>query len=273
MTRSSQWHTSRPSGVVLVCLLLLLLHPFPMVSWNCYVALEQSLEALGIARCTDCLPCSMSFKVVTHDCLACSNALQGCHHDCLLVQQCPPRLSSMTVFLFDNVLQGCCPWLSPCFISLKIVVMTVSLFNIVLQGCGHDVFVFSFTLHFESIWALPPFVSHFWLSFWTVADLFLSQGFRKGVSNFTAYSQNPVRKAVDEVVCEFWKWETYGWLTTHVLSFWFTSGRHISPEVDRLSGQYNDVRFLKVDLDEVPIFLADFLISKNIAMGYFSILS
>jgi hypothetical protein len=98
--------------VVLVCLLLL--HPFPMVSWNCYVALEQSLEALGIARCTDCLPCSMSFKVVTHDCLACSNALQGCHHDCLLVQRCPPRLSSMTDSLFNDVLQGCCPWLSSC---------------------------------------------------------------------------------------------------------------------------------------------------------------
>jgi hypothetical protein len=118
--------------VVLVCLLLL--HPFPMISWYCYAALEQLLEALGIARCTDCLPCSMSFKGVTHDCLACSNALQGCHHDCLLVQRCPPRLLSMTVFLFNNVLQGCCPWLSPFFISLKIVVMTGSLFNIVLQG-------------------------------------------------------------------------------------------------------------------------------------------
>ncbi len=174
MTRSSQWHTSRPSGVVLVCLLLL--HPFSMVSWNCYVALEQLLEALGIAHCTDCLPCSMSFKVVTHDRLACSNALQGCHHDCLLVQWCPPRLLSMTVFLFNNVLQGCCPWLSPCFISLKIVVMTLSLFNIALQGwcpwlspCAMSfkvvamMFLFSlspYILNQSELCLL--FVSHFW---------------------------------------------------------------------------------------------------------------
>lgn len=200
-------------------------------------------------------PCStMSSKVVVHD--------------CLLVQQCPARLLPMTVSFFHFVENCGHDWLIVQHCPSRLMPMCNA-----LQGCGPDVFVFSFTLHLESIWAPPPFVSHFWLSFWTVADLFLSQGFRKGVSNFTAYSQNLVRKAVYEVVCGFWKWETYGWLTTHVLSFWFTSGRHISPEVDRLSGQYNDVRFLKVDLDEVPIFLADFLISKNIAMGCFSILS
>ncbi|CAK9232450.1 unnamed protein product [Sphagnum troendelagicum] len=37
---------------------------------------------------------------------------------------------------------------------------------------------------------------------------------------------------------------------TYFTAKWCGPCRHISPEVDRLSGQYNDVRFLKVDLDE-----------------------
>ncbi|KAH8956356.1 hypothetical protein BDL97_07G035200 [Sphagnum fallax] len=40
---------------------------------------------------------------------------------------------------------------------------------------------------------------------------------------------------------------------TYFTAKWCGPCRHISPEVDRLSGQYNDVRFLKVDLDELLV--------------------